>query len=70
MFKVMSIGSYDIFPSFWQFVDSISKELLRLGGQERIEPIFDTLFWSEAYSGEGILHLSEQVVIKRAMSGL
>ena len=47
LFKVLHIRSYDFFPSFWQFVDSIPKELRRLGGQEWIKPIFDILFWCE-----------------------
>ena len=44
LFKVFPIGSYDIFPSFCQFMDSIPKELRRLGSQELIKTIFDTLF--------------------------
>ena len=49
---------------FWQFVDSIPKELRRLGGQEWIKPIFDTLFWCEPYSNEGVLHRPEQMVVR------
>ena len=56
LFKVLPIWSYDFFPSFWQFSDSIPKELRRLGGQEWIKPNFDTLFWCEPYSSEDVLH--------------
>ena len=65
LFKVFPIWSYDYFPSFWQFVDSIPKELRRLGGQEWIKPIFDTLFWCELYSSEGVLHRPEQMVVRK-----
>ena len=65
LFKVFSIWSYDFFPSFWKFVDSIPKELRRLGGQEWINPIFDTLFWCEPYSSEGVLHRPDQMVVRR-----
>ena len=61
----MPIWSYDFFPSFWQFVNFIPNELPRLGGQEWIKPIFDTLFWCEPYSSEGVLHRPEQMVIRR-----
>ena len=61
----MPIWSYDFFPSFWQFVDSIPKEMRRLGGQESIKPIFDTLFRCEPYSSEGVLHRTEQMVVRR-----
>ena len=65
LFKVLPIWNYDFFPSFWQFVDSIPKELCRLGGQEWIKPIFDTLFWCETYSSKGVLHRPEQMVVRR-----
>ena len=65
LFKVLSIWSYDIFPSFWKFVDSIPKELRRLGGQEWMKPIFDTLLWCEPYSSEGVLHRPEQMLVRR-----
>ena len=48
-----------LFPFFWQIVDSIAKDLRRLGGQEWIKPIFDTLFWCEPYSSEDVLHRPE-----------
>ena len=65
LFKVFPIWRYDFFQSFWQFVDSIPKELRRLGGQEWIKPIFDTLFWCEPYSSEGVLHRPEQMVVRK-----
>ena len=65
LFKVLPIWSYDFFPSFWKFVDSIPKKLRRLGGQEWIKPIFDTLFWCEPYSSEGVLHRTEQMGVRR-----
>ena len=61
LFKVLPIWSYDFFPSFWKFVDSIPKELRRLGGQEWIKPFSDILFWCEPYSSEGVLHRPEQM---------
>ena len=67
LFKVLPIWSYDFFPSFCQFVDSIPKELRWLGGQEWIKPISDTLFWCEPYSSEGVLHRPEQMVVRRGM---
>ena len=65
LFKVLPIWSYDIFPYFWQFVDSIPKELRQLGGQEWIKPVFDTLFWCEPYSSVGVLHRPEQNLVRR-----
>ena len=65
LFKVFPIWSYDCFPSFWKFVDSIPKELRRLGGQEWIKPIFETLFSCEPYSSEGVLHRPEQMIVRR-----
>ena len=65
LFKVLPTWSYDFFPSFCQFVDSIPKELRRLGGQEWIKSIFNTLFWCEPYSSEGVLHRPEQMVVRR-----
>ena len=62
LLKVLPIWSYDFFPSFWQFVDPIPKELHRHGGQEWIKPIFDTLFWCKPYSNEGVLHQPEIMV--------
>ena len=65
LFKILHTWSYDFFPSFWQFVDSIPKEPRRLGGQEWIKPIFDTLFWCEPYSSESVLHRPKQMVARR-----
>ena len=65
LFKVLPIWSYDFFPSLWKFVDSIPKELRRLGGQQWIKPIVDTLFWCEPYSSEGVLHRPQQMVVRR-----
>ena len=65
LFKVLPIWIYDFFPYFWQFVDSIPKELRRLGGQEWIKSIFDFLFWCEPYYSEGVLHRQEQMVVRR-----
>ena len=65
LLKVLPIWSYDFFLPFWQFVDSIPKELRRLGGQEWIKPIFDSMLWCEPYSSEGVLHQPEQMVVRR-----
>ena len=65
LFKVLSIWSYDFLPSFWQFVDSIPEELRRLGGQEWIKPIFDTLLWCKTYPSGGVLHRPEHMVVRR-----
>ena len=65
LFKLLPIWSYDFFPSFWQFLDSIPKKLRRFGSQEWIKPIFVTLFWCEPYSSKGVLHRPEQMVVRR-----
>jgi len=63
-FKILSIASYDFRPSFGQVMDSLPEELLIFQVQKRIESIFDTFDWSEAYSGQGILHRPKQVVVR------
>ena len=44
---------------------SAPKELLRFWGNEWIKPISGTLFWSEAYSINCVLHRSKQMVVRR-----
>ena len=55
LFKVLSIWSYDFFR--------IIKELRRLGGQEWIKPIFDTLFWCEPYFSDVHSNMGPSVVM-------
>lgn len=59
LLKVLPVWSSNIFASFWQFVDSITKELRRLDGQECTKPVFNTLFWCEPYTGSILHHRSQ-----------
>lgn len=66
LLQVLPIWNYNIFLSYWWFEESIPKDLRRLGRQEWIELIFDTLYWCEPYSIEGVLHTPAQKVVRRA----
>ena len=65
LLEALSICNNDILQYFWQYVYSIPKELRVLDNQEWLKRIFDTLFWCEPYSSDGILRRPEQMVVKR-----
>lgn len=59
LLKLLPILGSHIFSFFRNFV-----ELTRLGGQEWMQLIFDSVLRCEPYSSNDVLHLPEQMMIK------
>ena len=62
---VLSFIVYYFFPSFHQFVDSISPEILRSSLEEVVEPILKMILIFEAKTPHFIWKAAEEMVIRR-----
>lgn len=61
----MLIWNYNI-SIFWQFFDSVPKELRWVDSQKLMKPFFEALFCCQLYSSEVVLQRSEEMVGTRA----
>ena len=64
--KILPITSHYFLPSFWQFTDSISEELLVFWSYPRIDPFFGIFIRMEVLLSQAMSHRPEQVVVGRS----